>query len=99
MIKTKNIVLRNKEVMVNDVNFEKLMLVYSIALTKTKNIIEELKEEINSENKYTVITNISSRIKKPDSILEKMIKKGYSLTYKALIINHRNIKVLVGKKA
>lgn len=91
MIKTKKVVLRNKEVIVNDVNFEKLMLVYSIALTKIKNIIEELKEEINSENKYTVITNISSRIKKPDSIVEKMIKKGYSLTYQSLIENINDI--------
>lgn len=85
MIKRDNIVLKNKELIVNDINFEKLMLVYSIALTKTKNIMEELKEKINEENEYSVITNVSSRIKKPDSIVEKMIKKGYSLTYQSLI--------------
>lgn len=87
----KNVALRNQEVYVNDVNFEKLMLVYSIALTKIKNVIEELSEKINNENGYNIITNISSRIKKPDSIIDKMIKKGYSLTYQSLIENINDI--------
>lgn len=87
----KKVALRNQEVYVNDVNFEKLMLVYSIALTKTKNVIEELSEKINNENGYNIITNISSRIKKPDSIIDKMIKKGYDLTYQSLIENINDI--------
>lgn len=91
VVKRDNIVLKNKELIVNDINFEKLMLVYSIALTKTKNILEELKEKINNESENIVITNVSSRIKKPDSIIEKMIKKGYSLTYQSLIENVNDI--------
>lgn len=91
MINVNEIVLKNKEIRVNDINFEKLMLVYSIALTKTKDIIEELKEDINNKNGYNVITNVSSRIKKADSIVEKMIRKGYSLTYQSLIENINDI--------
>ena len=79
------------KVYANDINFEKLMLVYSIALTKTNNIIEELSEKINNENGYNIVTNISSRIKKPDSIIDKMIKKGHSLTYQSLIENINDI--------
>lgn len=85
MIKTNKVVLRNKEVTVNDVNFEKLMLVYAIALEKVKNIILELETKLNNENDYKVITNISSRIKKPESIIDKMIRKGHELTYQSLI--------------
>lgn len=91
MIELNDIVLKSKELKVNDVNFEKLMMVYSIALTKTKNIIEELKDKVNSERRYNVITNISCRIKNPDSIIEKMIRKGYSLTYQSLIENINDI--------
>ena len=79
MIKVSNVVLKNKEVIVNDVNFEKLMLFYSIALEKTKNKMLELQEELNRQNNCNVITNISSRIKSPNSIINKMIKKGLEL--------------------
>lgn len=85
MIKTKNVLLKNKEVAVNDINFEKLMLVYSIALEKVKNIALGLQEKINYENNYNIITNVSSRIKNPESIIDKMIRKGYNLTYQSLI--------------
>lgn len=91
MIKRNNLTLKNKEMKAKDVNFEKLMLVYSIALEKVKKMIEELKEEINNQNKYNVIINISSRIKKTDSIINKMVKKGYDLTYQALIENINDI--------
>lgn len=87
----KKVALKNQEVYVNDINFEKLMLVYSIALTKLKNVIEELSEKINNEDGYNIVTNISSRIKKPNSIIDKMIKKGYSLTYQSLIENINDI--------
>lgn len=85
------VALRNKPVYIKDDYFEKLMLVYSIALAKMKNIIGELTQKINNENQYNIITNISSRIKSPDSIIEKMIKKGYSFTYQSLIENINDI--------
>lgn len=91
MVKLNEITVKNKDVILKDANFEKLMMVYSIALTKIKNIAEDLKEKINNENGYNVITNISSRIKNPDSIIKKMIKKGYSLNYQALIENVNDI--------
>ncbi len=91
MIKTNKVILKNKEIKVQDENFEKLMLVYTIALEKMKNKLQELIDNINYESGYNVITNISSRIKKPNSIIDKMIKKGYSLTYQALIENINDI--------
>lgn len=91
MVKLSNVVLKNKEVIVNDVNFEKLMLVYAIALEKTKNKMLELQEELNNQNNCNIITNVSSRIKAPDSIIDKIIKKGYSLIYQSLIENINDI--------
>lgn len=91
MIKTNKVVLKNKEIKVKDENFEKLMLIYTIALEKLKNKIYILTEEIHQKSEYNVITNISSRIKSPNSIIDKMIKKGYSLTYQSLIENINDV--------
>lgn len=83
--------MKNKEIIVKDENFEKLMFIYTIALEKMRNKIQSLTDDINQENEYNVITNISSRIKNPNSILDKMKKKGYSLTYQSLIENINDV--------
>lgn len=81
----KKCIFKKEEVYVNDINFEKLMIIYSIALEKVKLLLVSLKEQINEKSEYDVIEKVVSRIKEPNSILDKMIKKGYSLTYKTLI--------------
>jgi len=91
VIGVNEISVKNKEVVLKDINFEKLMMIYSIALTKTRNIVEDLKEKVNNKNEYNVITNISSRIKNSESIIKKMIKKGYSPNYQSLIKNINDI--------
>lgn len=91
MIKTNKVVLKKQEIIVKDENFEKLMLVYTIALEKMKSKVHSLMESINQESEYNVITNISSRIKNPNSIIDKMKKKGYSLTYQSLIENINDV--------
>lgn len=77
--------LINKHIHVEDVDFKKLIIIYTIALQKVKVILEDLKEKLNNKKEYDFIRNISVRIKAPDSIIDKMIKKGYSLTYQTLI--------------
>ena len=67
------------------------MLVYSIALEKIKNLVAELQTNLNDQKDYNVINNVSSRIKKPESIINKMLKKGYNLTYQELIENINDI--------
>lgn len=91
MIKIDNTLLKKQEIKVKDRNFEKLMLVYTIALEKMKNQMQILMNTINEENECNVITNISSRIKNPNSIIDKMKNKGYSLTYQSLIENINDI--------
>ena len=87
----KKVALRNKEVYVDDINFEKLMIIYGVALEKVRGILLSLQEEINNNSEYNVVTNVFYRIKEPDSIIDKMIKKGYSLTYQSLIENINDI--------
>lgn len=83
--------INNKKVDINDIDFEKLMIIYSIALEKVRRILLSLQEEINNNSEYNVVTNVFYRIKEPDSIIDKMIKKGYSLTYQLLIENINDV--------
>lgn len=89
--KIKEIVLENNKIVSTDQNFEKLMIIYTLALAEAKKRILKLQEYLNNKNNYDVITNISSRIKEPNSIIDKMNKKGYSLTYESLIENINDV--------
>lgn len=52
----------------------------AIQIVKTK--LESIDDELKCENGDSPIHNIQSRIKTPDSILEKMARKGYSIDKK-----------------
>lgn len=52
------------------------MMVYTIALAETKKKMLLLQNKLSKKNTYDVITNISTRIKEPTSIINKMNKKG-----------------------
>lgn len=67
------------------------MMIYTIALAETKKKMLLLQNKLSRKNTYDVITNISTRIKKPTSIINKMNKKGYDITYKDLIENINDI--------
>lgn len=66
-------------------------MVYTIALAETKKKMLLLQNKLNKKNTYDVITNISTRIKETTSIINKMNKKGYDITYKDLIENINDI--------
>lgn len=67
------------------------MMIYTIALAETKKKMLLLQNKLSRKNTYDVITNISTRIKEPTSIINKMNKKGYDITYKDLIENINDI--------
>lgn len=85
----KKVALRNQEVYVDDINFEKLMIIYMVALEKVRILLVNLQEELN--NKYDIVSDVLWRIKEPDSIIDKMLRKGYLLTYQSLIENINDI--------
>lgn len=74
--------LVNKEIIdINDNNFKKVMFLYSAALKEIKTKIEILQEELKLFSDYEPIEYISTRIKKPESIIEKLKRKNYAQTY------------------
>lgn len=84
--------LENKsEINIKEKNFENLMFVYKMAIKQIENNIEIINEEFKFLYNYELIDHISTRIKSPESIIKKMKKKKYDLTYKNLIENINDI--------
>ena len=61
------------------------MNIYETAAQQVINELLQIKEEISKLHEYDAINNITARIKTPQSIIKKMKKKNYELTYKNLI--------------
>ena len=72
---------------IKDNEFGKFMQIYEIAKNALLEKLYSVKEEINNMYGYDIINNITSRIKTPQSILNKMKKKHYELNYKNLVQN------------
>lgn len=78
-------VLEQKSIKVKDESFEKLMFIYSSAIKELEVKINIMKEQFNYFYNYNLINNVTSRIKEPKSIIKKMKKKNYEITYKEMI--------------
>ena len=67
------------------------MFIYEMAIKELSTKIEIIKEEYKFLYDYDLIDHVSSRIKKPESILQKMKDKECKLTYKEMIENINDI--------
>ena len=81
----------NKKLEANDKTFEKLMFIYSIAIRELETKMEIMKDEFKIFYNYDLIDHINTRIKTPESIIEKMKKRNLSLNYKEMIKNINDI--------
>ena len=81
LIKMENNLVNNETIDINDQNFQKMMFLYNSALKEIKTKLEILQEELKIFSNYDPIEYISMRIKKPESILEKLKRKNLALTY------------------
>ncbi len=76
---------------VQNKDFEKLMGIYNEARKQITFQLEMLKEALKQYCGYDVINNITSRIKSPESIINKMKKKNLEINYQNLIENINDI--------
>lgn len=81
LISIENNLVNNELIDINDQNFKKMMFLYNSALKEIKTKIEILQDELKIFSDYEPIAYISTRIKKPETILEKLKRKNLSLTY------------------
>ena len=70
---------------VKENDFKTLMSIYKSAAKQVYEELNELKENLFRLYGFDVINNVTSRIKTPTSIINKMKKKNYEFNYKNLI--------------
>lgn len=94
MIKTENIIEFNENKLMGNTliplntenqEFDMLMALYQKACNEILNNLKIIKDYLKDLYEYDVINNITYRIKSKTSILNKMKKKHYQITYKNLI--------------
>lgn len=68
----------------NAMRFKKQMLVYECAVREITTKLEILDTELGHLTRRNPISSIKSRVKQPDSIIQKLIKEGHPLTVESL---------------
>lgn len=91
LIKVENFIDYNQILKVEDKTFQKLMFIYSVAIRELETKIGILKDEFKIFYNYDLIDHVDTRIKKPESIIHKMKKRGIQLNYKDMIENINDI--------
>ena len=91
LIKVENFLNYQEKVETKGNTFQKLMVIYQMAIKELETKLEILKEEFKIFYDYDLIDHINTRVKRPESIITKMNKKGYELTYKDMIENINDI--------
>lgn len=91
LIQIENFIDFNKEIEKDDKTFQKLMFIYKVAIKELQTKIEILQEEAQILYNYNLIEQVKTRIKEPESIIEKMQKKQCKLNYEQMIENINDI--------
>lgn len=91
LIKIENFVDYKENLKVEEKTYQKLMFIYSTAIRELETKINILKDEFKIFYNYDLIDHIDSRIKSPESIINKMEKRKIELTYKDMIENINDI--------
>ena len=94
ILKNDNKLLENTELITKPGTydeFEMIMAVYQKALNNSLQNLIDLKQLLNQYYNYDVITNVTGRLKSPQSILGKMKKKKININYQNMIENINDI--------
>lgn len=71
--------------------FQETMMVYSAAIREVRTKLEVLNDEFQIRNRRNPIRYINHRIKRPESIVEKMHRRGFELSLDSMINNLNDI--------
>jgi len=76
-----------KIVMMQSQAFQEMMMMYNCAIREVRTKAEVLNDEMSVRYHRNPISSISSRVKKPESITQKLYKKGLPFTVEAIMSN------------
>ena len=85
LIKMENFLETDDKINIHSKTFEKIMFIYSVAIKELKNKMEIMQDEYKILYDYDLIDHINTRIKSPESIEKKMLKRNIPLQYKNMI--------------
>ena len=71
--------------------FTRFMMMYSCAIKEVRTKFEVLNDELSVTNKRNPIQMIKSRIKKPESIIGKLERRGFELTMASILENINDV--------
>ena len=91
IVEMKNFLSYDEKIEEKTSTFEKIMTIYEMAIQELETKINILQKEFKIFYNYDLIDHVNTRVKEPTSILNKMNKKGYELTYKEMIGNINDI--------
>lgn len=86
-----NFINTNENIEIDSKNFEKIMFMYKVAIKEIESKLDILKQEAKLFYDYDLIDHINTRIKTPESIIDKMENKELKYTYKDMIENINDI--------
>lgn len=76
-----------KMLMLQSKEFQEMQMMYSCAIREVRTKAEVLNDEMSVRYNRNPISSISSRVKKPESIAQKLYKKGLPFTVEAVMAN------------
>ena len=91
LITMSTLLRKDEKIEKNTKSFEKIMFLYSIASKELETKLEIIKEEFKLFYDYELIDHMQTRIKKTDSIVNKMKSRGLDITYQNMIENINDI--------
>lgn len=72
-------------------NFQQVMMMYNCAIKEVRTKFEVLNDELSTMNNRNPIEMIKSRVKKPDSIVNKLMRKGYPVNIESVLENLNDV--------
>ncbi|MBQ4057864.1 MAG: GTP pyrophosphokinase family protein [Lachnospiraceae bacterium] len=76
-----------KIIMQNSQQFQEMMMMYKCAIREVQTKAEVLNDEMSVRYHRNPISSIISRVKKPESITQKLMRKGLPFTVEAIMAN------------
>ena len=72
-------------------NFQECMMMYSCAIREVRTKFEVLSDHLTVAYKRNPIEMIKSRVKKPDSIIEKLKRRGFDISTESVMENLNDV--------
>ena len=67
--------------------FQQIMMMYTCAIREVRTKLEVLNDELSIRNQRNPIEMIKARVKKPESIVEKLHRRGFPITLESVVNN------------